>query len=929
MTHRLLMLLLGLCALIAPAQVVTTNPVIVQTDSKGIVITFHADQGNKGLAGLTASTPIYAHTGVITNKSTSQSDWQYAPTWGDNSAKYALTYVSANTWTLTIPDINSYYGVAAGETVEELAFVFRNADGSREGKTAEGGDIFVKVYPSGFQVVLEKSIPSQVVTNSDPVTFTAYTTSAANITISLNDGTTIGSANNATSATAQKSFSSMGDYTVTARATTTSGTSATTSITVVRVNNSAAQNYPGGVPKMGAVTNADGSVTFCICAPNKQSMILMPSWNNYHASSATLMKYQDYNGYRYFWTTVSGLEKNKDYFYYYLADGEHAVGDPYANLILDPYSDKYIDPKVFPNLPSYPVADVPYSVPLAWYNSSANSYNWEITDFKGVDKDQLVIYELLIRDFTGTNGQAYGSGTVQGVIDKLDYIKSLGVNAVELLPIMEFNGNNSWGYNTNFYFAPDKAYGTPNDYRRLIDECHARGLAVILDIVFNQSDGLHPWYQLYDIAENPFYNGSAPHAYSVLNDWKQENPVVQQQWHDALTHWLTNYKVDGFRFDLVKGLGDDSSYGTTYYPSTNTYATPTDANTNKYNATRVARMKELHKVISKVNPNAYFINENLAEEKEENEMAEDGELNWANVNSQSVTYACGTVGGSDLNRFYAPDDSRLRGSTVSYAESHDEERLAYVMTTDKCVSALRTNTQRQMLRLGSVAAQMLMSPGAHMIWQFEELGADQSTKNANGGNNTDPKTVVWNYLDNEYRAGLKDTYAALCAVRAAAPELFGNESTVTMNLSNLNWTTPRTIKLTKGTKEIVLVVNGNYTPASRAMDVPASFDASRYRVLAASHGTNPTLTSAKKVSLAGNCFVVFGTDDISSNETTISDITAPVDVWANENGDIMTSGDYNTMHVYDLSGREVRTTALPKGIYIVRVDATVHKIAVR
>lgn len=282
-----------------------------------------------------------------------------------------------------------------------------------------------------------------------------------------------------------------------------------------------------------------------------------------------------------------------------------------------------------------------------------------------------------------------------------------------------------------------------------------------------------------------------------------------------------------------------------------------------------------------------------------------------------------------MNRFYAPDDSRLRGSTVSYAESHDEERLAYVMTTDKCVSALRTNTQRQMLRLGSVAAQMLMSPGAHMIWQFEELGADQSTKNANGGNNTDPKTVVWNYLDNEYRAGLKDTYAALCAVRAAAPELFGNESTVTMNLSNLNWTTPRTIKLTKGTKEIVLVVNGNYTPASRAMDVPASFDASRYRVLAASHGTNPTLTSAKKVSLAGNCFVVFGTDDISSNETTISDITASVDVWANENGDIMTSGDYNTMHVYDLSGREVRTTALPKGIYIVRVDATVHKIAVR
>lgn len=929
MTHRLLMLLLMCYAFVASAQVVTTDPVIVQTDSKGIVVTYHADQGNRGLQGLTASTPIYAHTGVITSESKSQSDWKHAPTWGDNSAKYALKYVSADTWTLTIPDINSFYGISAGETVEQLVFVFRNADCSREGKTAEGGDIFVKVYPEGFHVVLEKSVSSQVITDNTPVTFTAHTTSPANITITLGNGSTLASANNATSASGQQAFTTMGDYTVTARATTTSGQSASTSINVVRISNSTAQNYPGGVPKMGAVANADGSVTFCICAPDKQSMILMPSWNGYHASASTLMKYQDYNGYRYFWTTVTGLEKNKDYFYYYLADGERAVGDPYANLILDPYSDRYINQDVFPNLPAYPVNDVPYSVPLAWYNSSHNNYDWKITDFKGVNKDQLVIYELLIRDFSGTDGQANGSGTVQGVIDKLDYIKSLGVNAIELLPIMEFNGNNSWGYNTNFYFAPDKAYGTPNDYRKLIDECHARGIAVILDIVFNQSDGLHPWYQLYDIAKNPFYNGSAPHSYSVLNDWKQENPVVQQQWHDALTHWLTNYKVDGFRFDLVKGLGDDSSYGTTYYPATNTYANPSDANTNKYNASRVARMKELHKVISAVNPDAYFINENLAGEEEENQMAQDGELNWANINSQAVTFACGTVGGSDLNRFYSPNDSRLRGSTVSYAESHDEERLAYIMSTDRCVSAIRTSLERQMLRLGCVAAQMLISPGAHMIWQFEELGADQTTKNPDGGNNTDPKNVVWNYLDNEYRAGLKNTYAALCAIRQAAPDLFGNESTVEMNLSNLNWTTPRTIKLTKGTKEIVLVINGNYTPASRSMDVPASFDASRYKVLAASHGTNPTMTSTKKVSLAGNCFVVFGTDDISSTEHIGNDITAKANVWANENGDIMVTGNYTTLKAYDLSGREVRTTALPKGVYIVRVDSEVHKLAIR
>lgn len=930
MKYRVLMVLAACCALVAQAQIVTTSPVIVQTDTKGIVITFNAGEGNKGLAGLTASTPVYAHTGVIMSSSASQSDWKYAPVWGDNSAKYAMTYVGPDIWTLSIPDINSYYGVPASETVKELAFVFRNADGSREGKTADGGDIFVKVYPAGFQVVVQSSLSGSVITDNSPVTFTATTTAPANITLTLSDGTKLASVSNSTSLSAQHTFPAMGDYTVTATAVPVAGgADKKSSVTVVRVSDSMPRDYPGGTPVMGAVDNPDGSVTFCICAPGKKSMILMPSWNGYHASSSTLMNYQDYNGFRYFWITVPGLEKGKDYFYYYLADGSRAVGDPYARLVLDPYSDRYIPSGVFPALPSYPVAEIPYSVPLAWYNSDMDEYEWQVSDFKGVKPEQLVIYELLIRDFTGTDGEALGSGTVNGVIKKLDYIKSLGVNAVELLPIMEFNGNNSWGYNTNFYFAPDKAYGTPDDYRRLIDECHARGLAVILDIVFNQSDGLHPWYQLYDISVNPFYNGSAPHSYSVLNDWKQENPVVQQQWRDVLEYWLTAYKVDGFRFDLVKGLGNSDSYGTAYNSSTNTYAAPSDANTDKFNASRVARMKELHAVVSAVNPDAYFINENLAGAQEENEMAKDGELNWANINAQATAFACGTPGGSFLNRFYALDnDGRLRGSTVSYVESHDEERVAYKMANDPSVSStIRNSLQRQMLRLGSLAAQMLMTPGAHMIWQFEELGADQTTKNSNG-NNTDPKTVVWNYLDNEYRAGLKDTYAALCAVREAAPELFGNSSAVVMNCDTESWATPRTIKLTSGDTEIVCIINCNITPTSRTYDVPVSFDASRYRLLASSHATSPVLTSDKKVTLAGNCFAVFGTDNISGIDHIATSDCGEMSVYATSAGDIIVNGEYSQMRVYDIYGRATASTSLAPGIYIVSVDGKPHKVAV-
>lgn len=361
-------------------------------------------------------------------------------------------------------------------------------------------------------------------------------------------------------------------------------------------------------------------------------------------------------------------------------------------------------------------------------------YKWNTSGFKGASKDNLVIYELLFRDFTGTEGEARGNGTVRQAIDRLPYLKSLGVNAIELLPINEFNGNNSWGYNPNFYFAIDKAYGTPQDYKEFIDKCHELGMAVILDVVFNQSDGLHPWYQMYSRSTNPFYNATAPHAYSVLNDWNQGYPLVERQWRDMLQFWLSEYRVDGFRFDLVKGLGDNTSY-----------ANSGDAATNAYNSSRVARMKRLHDAMREVNPDAYFINENLAGAKEENDMAEDGELNWANVNDAGCQFAMGYPSNSSLNRMWAVRDSRTAGSTVAYLESHDEQRLAYKQ--DQWGTAgVKGNHKVSMQRLGSAAAQMLLVPGSHMIWQFSEMGNAQNTKDNSGGNKaaeaTDTDTLV-------------------------------------------------------------------------------------------------------------------------------------------------------------------------------------------
>lgn len=913
----LLMVAITLAATGAVAQIITTTPAILQESSKNVVLTYHADQGNKGLMGVTSSTEVYAHIGVITNNSEGSGDWKYAPTWGDNSAKYKLEYVSTNTWSLNIGDIRTYFGMTdATETVKQIAIVFRTGDNSKEGKTATGGDIFVDVHPEGFQMQFTSNAASDILTAStNSVTFNVVTTEASKLELLVNNSVVSSNASG-TALSYTHNFASLGEYEVVARATKGSDVISKT-LSFCYPNNSTAANYPGGVPKMGAVANADGTVTFCLAAPGKSNVMIVGAWDNYKALNKNVMNYQDYNGNRYFWTTVSGLDNNTAYPYYYAVDATTKVGDPYAKLILDPWSDKWISEDVYPNMPKYPTEYVD-GVMLAVYKGNIDDYNWTVTDFQAPEAKNLIIYEMLFRDFTGTEGEAKGDGTVRKAIEKLPYIKTLGVNAVELMPIMEFNGNNSWGYNTNFYFAPDKAYGTHDDYREFIDKCHEAGIAVILDIVFNQSDGLHPWYQMYPISNNPFYNENAPHAYSVLNDWNQDNALVQQQWKDVLQYWLKEFKVDGFRFDLVKGLGDNNSY---------------NGDTEKYNSSRVNRMKQLHAWIKEINPKAYHINENLAGSQEENEMAADGQLNWSNINEGAGQLAMCFEDNANLNGFYAPNYGRTWGSTVAYAESHDEERLGYKQVAYGNGTTIKNDkyVNNRTLRLGCVAAIMLMSPGPKMIWQFGELGNEQTTKNSDNGNNTDPKIVNWSHLENEHRKGLYDCYSKLCGLRRGNPDLFSETSTVAINCNASNWTTGYQIHLSNGTQELIMVANP-YKTKKTFSNIPFnSATDGDYQIAHTSYNKEADITfsaSGKSVVLPSHSYVVIVTNNVNAGvEETFAD-TSATEVYGGQ-GEIIINGDYSNVQVYSITGQYYNTLEVPAGLYIVRVDGKASKVIVK
>lgn len=899
-----LTLMLLACGIGAVAQIVTTSPEVLQESSQDVVLYYHADSslGNGGLKDYTGD-DVYAHIGVTT----AAGDWQHVQAdWNQNIAKCKLARVDANTYSLAIGDIRSYFGLTDAEHATRICLVFRNANGSRQGKAKGDKDIFVDIQPEGLAMTFTCSAP-EVVTEATTAAFKVSTTIAADIAISVN-GTSIATATSATVLEKTYSIAEAGSYEFIATAT-ADGTTLSQSCTVSYVSPLPMRDYPGGTPRMGAVENADGTVTFCLAAPGKNSVTIVPSWSDYKVLPANTMYRHDYNGVSYFWITSPALADDTDHIYYYLVDGTRAVGDPYARLVLDPYNDRWLTADW---IPEYSAA-VTESVPLAVWRRGMNDYAW--TDFTTPAHSSLYVYEMLLRDFTGTEGKANADGTLAAAMDKIPYIKSLGVNAVELMPVMEFNGNNSWGYNTNFYMAPDKAYGSPEEYKDFIDECHRQGLAVILDVVFNQTDGLAPWYQMYNAGSNPFYNSTAPHDYSVLNDLNPSYGLVEQHYKDVLQYWLREYNVDGFRFDLVKGLGDNDSYG---------------SGTNGRNQSRIDRMKRLHAAMREVKPDVIHINELLGDNSEENANAEDGQLGWHNLSHNSGQFAMFfDEGGKGLSDFYAPNAGRTSGLSVAYAESHDEERLGAKIQA-YAPAEIKTATVRA-ARLGAMGVWMVLTPGPKMIWQFQELGNEESTKNADGGNNTSPKTVRWNDLENAVKQRILTAYQAAGQLRAANPDMFGADADFSCTWSSSK-TAPRSLCVRKDGRSIVAFFNPSTTAAQTVTVTSTGLEPSNAELVYASSGfSNPQLTGTGgtlSLSVPANGFAIYSSAGLNGIDDAVADGIASVSVRGGR-GEIHVDGAVGAVETFDVQGRRVGLTGLAAGVYIVRADGRAFKVVVK
>ena len=477
------------------------------------------------------------------------------------------------------------------------------------------------------------------------------------------------------------------------------------------------------------------------------------------------------------WITLSGLDATKEYaFQYYVGKtGEEPIrlADAYSRKILDPSNDPYIPSSTYPENKTYPQGGIGI---VSTFKIQPDTYNWQVTNFKTPATDNLVIYEMLFRDFTS-------SGDINGALQKLDYLKSIGVNAIELMPVQEFDGNDSWGYNPAFFFAMDKAYGTDRMYKQFIDECHKRSMAVIFDVVYNHATGANPFAKMWwdgannrTAANNPYFNVTAPHPYSVFHDFNHESPLVRDFVKRNLQFLLDEYNIDGFRFDLTKGFTQKSS---------------SESTASNYDASRVAILKDYHAAIKTVKADAYVILEHFADDREETELANAGMMVWRNMNWAYCQSAMGYSDGSSFDGTYYKTSSRPTNSLVSYMESHDEERAAYKQT-QWGNGMLKTDLSARMKQLETNAAFFFTVPGPKMVWQFGEMGYDISI-DQNG--RTGKKPVKWEYLDDVERKKLHDTYARLIDLRFKHAELFTSTATMDWKVTPAFWDNGRFLTL--------------------------------------------------------------------------------------------------------------------------------------
>ena len=742
-------------------------------ETESITVTFTLNETNFGVS---TSHALYLWAWSVDSNNTS-ADSPTNGTWTASNAANKLTHVSSSgstgTYTFTMNTVKSFYGNRPNP-LSKIGFLIKTINGS-----VQSQDIILNVGKFQFNLTNPVAGSTNVVNSGTVINITGTSSQPANYVVKANGNPVYTSTTDST--TLNFPYTATQDANMEVVATNASdGTVVTKTFTVSLAIPVQSAAIPAYMKQGISYDPADPTkVGLALYAPGKAYVHVIGSFNNWTVSANHLMK-KDTTNPNLYWIEITGLTPQQIYtFQYRTADGIK-VADPYSPLVLSPYDDQYINQNamVYPDLPAYPTGQ---NFEVSVIQTAKPAYNWTVTNFTKPAKDNLIIYELLVRDFTTEK-------TWQSLIDKISYLKSLKINAVELMPVMEFDGNNSWGYNTGFHYALDKAYGTPEKFKEFIDLCHQNGIAVILDIAFNHATGRSPIERMWMVdpdgdgfgdpaADNPYFNQVARHSYSVFNDFNHSKAETKYYVNRVLEQWIKEYKVDGFRWDLTKGFTQACTPGPNQ-----------ESCTNLYQQDRVNVLKAYADNQWSYDPTSYIIFEHLGTDSEEGQWANyrigegKGVMMW---DKQTNPYNQNTMGFAENSNFSrvkysAHGFSGLRAD--SYGESHDEERIMYkninfgASTTGYSTRDLNNALQRQK----AYGAVFLTVPGPKMIWQFAELGFDKSIYTCEDGItvNTEsdaapgdcklspkPSAFGLNYDTDAARKSVYDTWAKILELR--------------------------------------------------------------------------------------------------------------------------------------------------------------------
>nr|WP_321221860.1 alpha-amylase family glycosyl hydrolase [uncultured Psychroserpens sp.] len=915
-----------------------------------VTITLDVNSTDTDCNAFTNPTKVYMHSGIGDNSNAF--GYSVVGNYGQDDGIGQMTNNGNGTYSITITP-QTYYGLTQPEadSATQIGMVFRNEDGSQELKANGCSDFIFPVgtvninitQPSSNIVVLNSG---DNLTVSATIAFQGSTVVQGSFEVFYNDvSVATGTCGFPSCNTTISNITESGTVKFVGSPPSSSDTGEA-SFDVFIIDGTTEQAIPAGLQDGINYTTDQTKATLVLSAPGKEYIQVAGSFNNYQPTSADAMKRDPSTG--KYWLEISGLTPGQIETYQYWVFDTNPVtnspalvktADPFSTLVLSPFDDPFISTNTYPNLPNYPAGQEREVTVL---QTGQAAYNWQVPNFNAPKEEDLIVYEVLVRDFDADRNY-------QNIINRIDYFKNLNINAIQLMPVMEFEGNESWGYNTSFHMALDKFYGTEEKFKELIDLCHQNDIAVILDIAINHAFGRNPLVRMWmddpdgdgwgePSSDSPYFNEVPLHSYNVGSDFNHQSNLTQEYTKRVVRHWVEDFKIDGLRWDLTKGF-------------TQNCTASNEGCTNSYQQDRVDVLKEYADYSWSLDPDHYVIFEHLGSENEEKEWANyrfsegKGIMMWGKMTDPYSQLLMGFSSNSNINGIGHNSRTQFDGPRVmGYPESHDEERLMYKAVTFGNNSTGSHNVRdlnTALSRMPAIGAMSITVPGPKMLWHFAALGMENSIFTCNngvvnepGGSDGDCKLDTkpqpqWteNWLGNANRNQIYNDWARLIKLKINEDVFEGeyvlNSGSLTPRIDIFDTSLPTTSLRN-------VIVLANFDVVSQTVNTNFPTGGNWYDLM---DETGNTTYSAATVTIPAGQFRIFGnvpstlsTDSFEAN-TDFSIYPNPV------NTSFKTNKAISSLEIFDITGKLVKTfkgdfttdnaydiSDLTQSIYLVKLE---------